>query len=227
LQNGDLVNALLSLSILYSDESLYDVQRDRLITLLDKLAGTVIYSTQHLVSAPYVVAPGDTWESVAQQWQVPAAFLSRVNGIPPQAPLQAGQQLKVVSGPFRAELSLSRRELTLYLGRYYAGRFNVGIGRGLPANVSSLEVFEKSGPRPYFDARTGQSIAPGAADSPYGQFWIGLRSGGGQVDPGLGIHDTGAAIEASDTRGCITVSSRDADDLQAILSIGSRIDLTR
>ena len=129
LLNGQLVDALLSLSFLYSDEQLGDAQRDQLIVQLDQLAGSVIYSAEHLMERPYEVQAGDDWERIAAQYQVPAKFLARVNGFPIESPPPAGTQLKVVRGPFRGELSLGRRELTLFLGRHYAGRFNVGIGR--------------------------------------------------------------------------------------------------
>lgn len=227
LQSGQLVSAHLTLSLLYHDDSLSSIDRDRMITLLDQLAGTVIYSRQHLLDRPYQVQPTDTWESLGRQFQVPPLFLCRVNGLPETSPPPVGQPLKVVNGPFRAEVSISRRELTLFLGRYYAGRFNIGIGRDLAAHLVTLEITEKSGPRPYIDRRTGQTLAAGAPDSPYGQFWIGLRDVNSQPDPLLGIHDCGSQVDASDTRGCITVSSRDADDLQSILIEGARVDIGR
>jgi hypothetical protein len=41
------------------------------------------------------------------------------------------------------------------------------------------------------------------------------------------VHSTGERVDASDTRGCVSVSDRDADDLQAIFSIGSRFTVIR
>ena len=227
LLNGQLVEALLSLSFLYANDQLGDSQRDQLIERLDQLAGSVIYSPAHLMERPYVVQGGESWEQIAGPYQVPAMFLARVNGLSIESPPPAGTTLKVVRGPFRGELSLGRRELTLFLGRHYAGRFNVGIGRDLPAHVTALEVVEKTAARPYTDVRTGEMIPPGSPDNPYGSLWIGLRDLQSASDLPLGIHSTGAAIGASDTRGCITVSDRDADDLQAILSIGSRVEIRR
>ncbi len=138
-----------------------------------------------------------------------------------------GEQIKIIRGPFRGELNLSRREITVFVGRLYAGRFSVGVGRELPLGELSLEVAEKSGARPYADAQTGNQTPAGDPTNPYGDYWIGLRSPGTPVDPNLGIHSTGERVEASDTRGCITVSERDADDLQAILSIGSLFTIVR
>ena len=227
LLHGQLVEALLSLSFLYSDDQLQDAQRNQLIERLDQLAGSVIYSPEHLLERPYVIQGGESWDQIAGEYQVPAGFLARVNGLPVESSPPAGATLKVVRGPFRGELSLSRRELTLFLGRHYAGRFNVGIGRDLPAHVNTMEVVEKTSARAYTDARTGELISAGAPENPYGSHWIGLRDVQSASDSFLAIHSTGAAIGAADTRGCITVSDRDADDLQAILSIGSRIEIRR
>jgi hypothetical protein len=227
LQQGQLVDALFTLSLFYNEPQLSSDQRSRLVPLLDQLAGTVIYSDQHYLEAPRVVRAGETIESIAAECGVPAEFLARINLLGSGSPLREGQQLKVVRGPFRGELSLEHRELTLFLGRYYAGRFSVGVGRDLPAQVRSAEVVEISGPRPYADRRTGQQVAAGAADNPYGDVWIGLRDPSLPELADLGLHSVGRAVDASDTRGCISVGSADADDLRAILSIGSKVTVIR
>ncbi len=227
LQDGSLADALLTLSLFYDDESLDDVQRNQLIPLLDQLAGTVIYSGEHMLDAPYVVQVGETLDSVAQAHAVPAEFLRRVNGLPHGAPLAPGQTIKIVRGPFRGRLSLSRRELTLFLSNYYAGRFSVGIGRDLPAQTSVLQVVEKSGPRPFHDLRTGQQIPAGAPNNPYGNVWIGLRDPSLPDMTALGLHSTGNVVDASDTRGCISVSPEDAGDLVAILALNSTVEIMR
>jgi LysM repeat protein len=224
LQNGQLVDALLTMSMFFNDTSLTDQQRDQLVPLLDQLAGSVVYSNAVHIEAPYEVLPGETIESVAQSYGVTPSFIMRTNALSSPI-LQPGQQIKVVRGPFRGELSLARRELTLFAGRYYAGRFPVAIGRDLPTQASVLEVIEIAGPRPYLDPRTGEQIAPGDPRNPYGNLWIGLRDSGGPEFANLGLHASGAGVEASDSRGCISLSDSDVDDLQAILTIGSRIQI--
>lgn len=227
LSEGKYKDALFTLSIWYSDPSLTSQQRDRLIPLLDELAGKVIYSAESILEAPHTIQPGETLAQIAANHAVTSDFLARVNGLDQNAVLTPGEQVKVVRGPFRGELSLERREITVFVGVYYAGRFNVGVGRELPASKMSLEVAEKSGARPYVDAQTGRQTPAGDPMNPYGNFWIGLRSPGAPVNPNLGVHSTGERVDASDTRGCVSVSDRDADDLQAIFSIGSRFTVIR
>ena len=227
LNNDRYVDALFTLSLWYSDPSLTSQQRDRLIPMLDELAGKVIYSAEHLLEPPHTIQPGETLAQIAANHAVTSEFLARVNGMDRNAVLQPGEQIKVVRGPFRGELSLERREITVFVGRYYAGRFNVGVGRDLPAGKMSLEVAEKSGARAYVDSQTGRQTPAGDPANPYGSYWIGLRSPGAPVNPNLGVHSTGERVQASDTRGCISVSDRDADDLQAIFSIGSQFTVIR
>ncbi len=222
IQAGDYSEALYSLSMVYNHPALDTAQRSQLLSLLDPLAGTVIYSNQHLMQSAHVVQNGETLADVAGRFDVPPAFVARVNGRDINQPLSAGQSLKVVQGPFRGELSRSRRELTLFVGPHYAGRFNVAIGRDFPEQLTSLQVVEIAGARTYVDPTSGQQIPAAAANNPYGNHWIGLSAGYGQ-QTNLGLHSVGSNVEASDTRGCISVSSDNADDLQAILGVGSQI----
>ena len=222
---GQFSTALQAVSNFYRDASLTSDQRDRMIMMLDELAGSAIYSNSYHLQAPHSVMAGETLDQIARMYGVGAEFLARVNGRSMAAPLEAGQQLKVVQGPFRAEVSLSDREITLFLGQYYAGRFSCAIGRDLPAQVDLFEVARLDGARPYVDHRTGEQIAAGAPENPYGHRWIELQTPSLPGAPGLSIHSCGEAVDASDTRGCISVSAAEADDLAVILSPGSRVSV--
>lgn len=227
IEQGQFADALFTMSLWYSNPELTSEQREMLVPLLDQLAGKVFYSRDHQFGPPHVVQPGETLAQIAARHGVTAEFLARVNGTDRSRPLTPGQQLKVVTGPFRAELRLSSREITVFRGSYYAGRFMAGVGRDLPIGEMALEVAELSGARPYVNSDTGQSIVAGDPQNPYGNYWIGLRSPGTAVNPYIGLHSTGPGIEASDTRGCISLSDRDANDLQTILTLGSRFTIVR
>ena len=57
--------------------------------------------------------------------------------------------------------------------------------------------------------------------NPYGHRWIGLR--GDQI---TAAHDVGIHVDTGTPEaGCIAVSPVDADDLTAILSVGSRVTI--
>ncbi len=225
LTAGDLEGASTLLTQLYR-QTLSSQDRDKVVTILDQLAGTAIYSSEHFLMPAHTVAANETLDSIAQSYGVPAQFLGRSNGLATNATLAAGQQLKVVKGPFHAELNLSRREVTVFLGPHYAGRFNVAIGRDFPLGVSAFTVTEKTGSRAYQDSRTGQTVAAGDLGNPIGAYWLGLQAQPAVNAVNLGIHSVGDSVTASDSRGCISVSQADAADLQAILSVGSQITVT-
>ncbi|MEM7313380.1 MAG: hypothetical protein AAF497_09535 [Planctomycetota bacterium] len=220
IANGQLADALFSLSMLYRD-NLTESQRNMLVPLLDQLAGTVIYSRKSYLDAPWASNAPTALQDIATQASIPVEFLGRVNGIPVGTVIPAGTELKIVRGPFRGILELSRRELTIFLGQHYAGRFNVSIGRDLAiAQPTVFAVRNKTGAQQYLDPRTNQSIAAGDPANPLGNHWIELVN---QQHAVIGIHS--GRTDASDSRGFISVSEKDADDLQAILSINSTISI--
>jgi lipoprotein-anchoring transpeptidase ErfK/SrfK len=147
-------------------------------------------------------------------------FLARVNGLESTYRPVVGESLKVVQGPFHAEIDRQANELTLFLGSNYAGRFQVFIGDDLPTTASNYEVIEITTGREFFDRKTGYRVAKDDPNNPYGAVWIGLR--GDQVTAGhnVGIH---VANGTESPRGCIGVSETDARDLAIILTMGSTV----
>ena len=143
LQNGQWAEALLTLSFFFHDSEITSEERQRLLDLLDPLAGKVIYSDEHTMEAPYEVRPGDRLDVIAQQCQVPVALLQNINGIAHPHALQPGTRLKILRGPFRAEIDLKRSELILFLGKYYAGRFPVSVGNDPQPRPTETQVLAK------------------------------------------------------------------------------------
>ena len=225
LAEGKLAEAHLALSKLYANPDLPPDQTKQINDLLDRLAGTVIYSRQHLLEPPYVTRQGDTLANVAQRYSVPWQLLARINGLmPPGAtndaegtkdqPLPLGMELKVVRGPFDAVVDLDRHELTLMLNERYAGRFRIGVGRDQPLLDGNYTVQDKTLNPAYRGANDPNSPPSGA--------WIGLGDR-------IGIHGVSdpQGIGRDDNRGAICVDDRDLQDLYGILSVGSRVTIRR
>ncbi|OHB72867.1 MAG: hypothetical protein A2V70_04455 [Planctomycetes bacterium RBG_13_63_9] len=227
LDKGDLDGALMTLSSLYGDPDIPVEQTQQVHDLLDQLAGSVIYSREHLLEPPYTVQPGDTIESIESRYQILWALLARINGLPEQQPPQPGQELKVVRGPFSVLVDLGKHELTLMLKGRYAGRFPIGVGRDRETLDGSYEVRHKVVNPQYYGP---DRIDIGADDpnNPYGEYWIGLGVQGSQ-DSAIGIHGTNDAenLHRTGGRGTICLGDRDIDDLFGILSIGSRVLIRR
>ncbi len=221
LEAGQMAASLVQLSSWFDDPRLSPEEQQQLNQLLDQVAGTVIYSTQHLLEAPYEVQPGEHLEDIAQRYSVPWQLLAKINGIDDPQNLRPGERLKVVRGPFNAVISLEKRQLTLVLNNgSYAGRFPIGIGREQPPREGTFAVSDKVVNPVYH----GGDRAAGAGDqnNPYGQRWIGLGSD-------LGIHGTNHpdTIGRTDLPGSISLSPRDVEDVYDILSVGSKVIIRR
>jgi lipoprotein-anchoring transpeptidase ErfK/SrfK len=217
INSGEWYQALFTLSLQYNAET-PPADRQRLLDILDPLAAKVIYSKEHLIEAPYDVRRGDTLNSVAQRYNVPWQLLANVNGLTDPEALTPGMQLKVIPGPFRAEVDVNGRELTLFVGRLYAGRFPISVGSDPSPPAGEYRVNDKQPGRTYYSA-DGRTMPVEDPRNPYGQIWIDL---GGDVC----IH--GSPSSDADARmGCISLSPADANDLYGILSKGSAIVIRR
>ena len=141
LTAGRYAEALALLSGWYDDASLAVEESQRLEDLLGQLAGTVIYSQEDLLMPPHVVGAGETLPVIAGPLGVDWRLLAKINGIPGPDDLYPGESLKVLRGPFDAEVSLSRRRLTLKLTGNYAGSFPLAVGEAVAARAGeSLAV---------------------------------------------------------------------------------------
>jgi hypothetical protein len=232
LQEGKLADAHRALSELYKNNELPADQAKQITTLLDQLAGTVIYSRKHYLEPAYRTRQGDTLESIAQKYQVPWQLLAHINGLIPtnmpsteeaakNQPLPADMELKVVRGPFEAIIHLDKRELTLMVQDRYAGRFPIGVGRDQPKLEGSYVVLNKKSAPAYYGP-DGVNITSNDPKNPLGIAWIGLTDS-------IGIHGTNnpQAIGRDDNRGSICVGDRDLQDIYGILSVGSRVTIQR
>lgn len=203
LAQGKLADALERLSQRYDDPSLKPEEYAQVVDLLDQIAYAVIYSPDSVLEPPYVVQPGDTLQRIAQSYGVPWQLLARINGIADPNALRPGQKLKVVRGPFDAEVDLNRRELTLKLHGLYAGRF------ALPTIVAP-ERLEST----YFVE--DKSSVPG-------YWWIRLSGGVEIRGDKLGTPPRPAAGESP----VLAVEADQIENLHTILSVGSRVRILR
>jgi LysM repeat protein len=220
LDEGKLTEALAELSKWYEHPQLSANESQQLTDLLDQLAGTVIYSTQHLVEPAHVVKEGERLEDIGKQYGVPWQLIGKINGIDDPASLQPGEQLKVVRGPFSVQIQIDRNQLTCMLNGMYAGRFAIGLGRDMPPRVGSFVVTEKVvNPVYHGRDRTIDADDPG---NPLGERWLSLGTD-------LGIHGTGPLTDVSSTNqpGSISLGTRDIEDVFDILSEGSKVVIVR
>ncbi len=220
ISRRELKEALGTLSLFYNAPELTHEQFQDLLGILDALAGEVIYSRNHYLELPHVVAQGETLEEIAKQYEIPADILGKINAIADPNAISPGTKLKIVPGPFRAEVSVERSELTLFVGDLYAGRFAVEIGANPAPKEGIFQVVEKQKNRNYYGAG-GTQLAGNDPRNPYGGLWIDL---GGD----LCIHGTPEQPTADfEKMGCISLSPIDASDVFGMLSRGSKVQIRR
>jgi lipoprotein-anchoring transpeptidase ErfK/SrfK len=217
IQDEQWYEALFTLSLHYNSADISEKDHQALLDLLDPLAGKVIYSTEHHIRPAHEVRRGETLKEIGKQYEIPWQLLANVNGIENPDVLVPGTKLKIVPGPFRAEVDLTRNELTLFVDRLYAGRFPISVGGDPAPQPGDYQVHDKQVGRTYY-AGDGRTIPAEDPSNPFGQIWIDL---GGDVC----IHGT---ANTGDARlGCISLSPVDANDVYGILSRGSKVQIRR
>jgi lipoprotein-anchoring transpeptidase ErfK/SrfK len=218
LEEGKYREALATLSVFYQSPDLTREEHEELLNLLDPLAGRVIYSREHLLAPAHTVRRNETLTDIAEQYNVPMELLQKINGIDTPNVLVPGTELKVVTGPFRADVNLQGQELTVFLNDLYAGRFPITVGRDPAPVMGDFKVREKREHPDYF-SMDGRKIPAGNPANPFGSVWLDL---GREVS----IH--GSPSNGADPgRGCISLSPQDAEDVYGILSLGSAVRILR
>ena len=88
-----------------------------MLNRLDPLAREVIYSRTHTLEQPYEMTSTETLNQVANRYQVPWQLLANINGIEDPVTILPGTKLKVLRGPYRAEVNLTRNETDAFCWR--------------------------------------------------------------------------------------------------------------
>lgn len=220
VEAGKFRSALAKLTPHYHAPALGEEERATLLAWLDALAGKVIYSREHLLAPPHQVRSGETLFTIADRYHVSHRLLQAINHREVSDPmaLVPGIALKVVPGPFRAEVDLTRSEITVFVQDLYGGRFPFTLGDQPPA-PGEYQVVDKQYQQRSYYGLDGRIIPANDPANPYGGWWISL---GGEVC----IHGS-PAVPSEKPLGCISLSPQDARDLYSILSLGSPVKIVR
>ena len=214
-------DALELLSRFYHSPDLTGPQRQRLIGWLDALAGKVIFSAEHhLQDMPYTVM-NESLDDIGDRWKVPAELIYNINRdqFSDIAVVDPGATLKVVPGPFNAEIDLDQKIMTLFLGDLYAGRYPIRVGISGSPQPGTFRVLLKSAVGHSWRDADGKDYPPDSPENGYGPNWIGLSGS-------LCIHAVDDSVRDGH-RGCIGLSPKDAKDVFAILADSSIVVIIR
>lgn len=214
---GKLREALDLMSQYYESPDLDYAEHTDLVDILDALTREVIYSDRHLLTSPYTVSAQDTLQSLAAQYKLNPELLAAINKMGSSQALVPNSQIKVLEGPFHAQVSLSRGELTLFLRKLYAGRFPVSISQKNRPPQARYEVVDRRQDRTFYGANV--RIPAGDPTNPYGGFWLSLGSD-------YSIHGSPEQVTSDlENAGCISLAPLDAADVYRILGKGSAVEI--
>lgn len=208
LAKNDLLHALDEFSKCFDNPTLASTDASRVHDLLGQLAGTVIYSRDHLLEPAHTVAAGETLQGIADKHQVSAGLLAKINGIADPLYLPAGTQLKMVKGPFDAVVDKGHGKITLFLDGMFAGSFPLTPGFDCPDGNYTVERTTK---------QIGANGSGGNAPVAYAILLTGGPVLCGSDDPSMPTSLTPGASMAR------AMTLRDAEEVCDILSSGSRI----
>lgn len=219
-EQGELRKALAELSPYYNSPELTYAEHSDLVDILDGLAREVIYSKRHMLLPSHVATASDTVAGIAEKYSITPELVSNLNDLGTAKVVTAGTKLKVLQGPFSAQVSLSRQELTLFLGELYAGRFPVSFGSDPSPAEGTFEVVDRQRDRTYY-GNGGAILAANDPRNPYGGYWINLGRD-------LCIHGT-PEMESADlaAAGCISLAPLDAKDVYNILTQSSQVTIVK
>lgn len=224
-----LAEKLRQIDQLYRDERILDAHaelsrlywnqpssRKIIRARIEHTAGLIYGTSDKQFSEPYVVEYGDTLEGIAAKYSLTWQYLGSINRTTPET-LQAGQQLKVIEGPFSAVVDLDEFSMTVHAHGWYVHRYQIGIGKENRTPVGEFTVQEKL-ENPVWYNPDGGVVEADDPENPLGEYWLGLGNH-------IGIHGTidVDSIGQAASRGCIHLGDSDIAEVYNLLGTGSKV----
>jgi hypothetical protein len=243
IRAGDVVEARALLSTSLRSRELSDTEAEQIRGTLAVLNNGMIFGPEVTPGDPftrlYEIKPGDALSQIANRQGVKTnwRFLQRINGITDPSRIRAGQRIKMVQGPFHAEIDKRAHRIDLWLGQgedaIFIRSLSVGLGEfdSTPQGAFRVRRGGKMMNPSWTNPRTGQRFAASDPNNPIGEFWIGLDG----IDPhnlqeqGFGIHGTiePDSIGQDRSMGCVRLGDGDIDLLYEMLTEGNSVVLVR
>lgn len=186
---------------------------------LSRIGQLTIFSLRIFPNDPfvfrYIIKTGDTLGKIAKANKVSPELIASINNISDPNRIREGQSIKVIKGPFLADVDTTSYTLGIYLGSTYVKQFPVGLGQDSSTPRGQWRVTTKLINPTYYPPRGGQIIAADDPDNPLGERWIGLQGISGEALGQLryGIHGTNEpeSIGHSISLGCIRMHNEDVE----------------
>ncbi|QDT15622.1 LysM peptidoglycan-binding domain-containing protein [Alienimonas californiensis] len=191
---GEVLQAHTELSRLWWDAP---ADRSAVRSRLDGTARQIYFDASSHFMTPRTVAAGETLADIAADLSVPEMYLARVNRVAPAA-VQAGDELKVIRGPFGAALDLSGAgagTLTMHAHGYYVRAFSAQATDVEPGDYTvGAKVRNVRGVRILLTGPDGQMVVLMSGPAPAGRPAVIL-----------GPADADQAFDLLETNGVLSV----------------------
>ena len=159
--------------------------------------------------------------AIAKRYKITADFLARINHIADKNRIRAGQDLKVVHGPFHVQIRKHSLDMDVYLQDTLVRRYTVGLGEDGSTPTGEWVVKNKLVNPSYYPPRGGRIVAADDPENPLGERWLGLEGIAGEAigQERYGIHGTNdpATVGHNMSLGCVRMHNRDVEILYELL----------
>jgi len=169
------------------------------------------------LTGSYQVKSGDLLSKIGKEHKVPFEILMHINKISRPELLRAGDNIKIVNGPFHAKVYRSTFTLDMYLQDTFVRSFPVGLGKAgyeTPTGEWLVKVGGKMEKPTWTDPDTGVTYESEDPNYPLGSRWIALKGLKGEAKDrtGFAIHGTNVPdqIGTAGSRGCIRMHNGEA-----------------
>jgi lipoprotein-anchoring transpeptidase ErfK/SrfK len=223
---GDLLAARRILNAALVSGSLSEPDALAAKTMLNTINQTLVFSPKHFADdeygGTYTVQPGELLTKIAAAHDVTWQYLCRANGLSDPKRLRANATIKVIKGPFYAQVEKHKFNMEIWVGgepysadACYVTSFPVGLGRddSTPTGKWMIQPGNKIKNPTYYSPRGEGVIEAGDPKNPLGQYWLGLVGVDGHAVGKLsyGIHGTidPDSIGKQESMGCIRMRNED------------------
>lgn len=196
-------------------------QRERIKQALEELNRDFLYSGRAAEGmAVYTVQPGDSLNRIARHHGTTAGLIRKINRLEGDI-IHPGQQLMILSGDVRIEVSKSLFTLTLFVEGIWMKEYLVGVGRDNKTPEGEFEIANRIENPPWF--WKGEVIPAGDERNILGTRWMGFKNKPGLT--GFGIHGTTEpeSIPGAVSSGCVRMKNEEVEELFDLVPLGTKV----
>ena len=169
-------------------------------------------------SVVYEIKPGDTLTKIAKKFKTTSELIMRSNNLPSDM-IVPGEKIKVWAAPFSILVDKSQNTLILKSQEEILKTYIVSTGINNSTPVGIYKISSKLVNPTWFKA--GAVVPAGSADNLLGTRWLGFDLRGyvihGTTDP--------QSLGKQVTQGCVRMANSDAEELYAIVPIGTEVTI--